>query len=342
MVLYVNEGLPDRGELAERATIIDATPTARPSGLASLQGELTASTPIGDPLFFEAGPYLQVERVVEMLAWHEVVSATETRHWGGWRERTEDVDYMLLWTTTPPDSSTFRDPSHTNPPLPLESSRTVAPGLAVVGQPLLETALLPTPGARRLLLSEVQLRDRGLTETHTGSMFYLGDADPANIEPGDVRVRFVVHDAGQTVTWFGAATRLGLTTYAKRGATMHELLGGDRASAIEQLRLEDKLRLVLLRLGGVLLLWGGLFLLTSFPIAILDIAPPVGLGARFVWGALTLPIAGLVGFGTIAVGILGNDWRAMAGILGALVVVIVVLFWAVPAINRPKPPPPAA
>ncbi len=333
VVLYANEGLPDRAALVERAAVLgpDADRPSR-ARLSTVTGELAASGTVGDPDLIAPGPWIELTRWVEVYAWHEVIQVTEEKRWGGWRDRHEDVDYVLAWTIAPPDSSTFRDPSRVNAPPPLPSERWRADGLRVGTHPLRAAELLPMPGARRLLLDQADVR-LPPGATRTGSAIWLR-GDPAQPQAGDVRVRFQVVEPGALVTFLGDADKGGLGPHTVGGMPVQELAAGTRDALAQTLRTEDRLRLALLRLLGVLAIWVGLGMLGSMLYAVLDIAPPVGTAARIVAAVATLPIAGLLGFGTIALGVLGHNRLYTALVLGGMLAVIVVLYYVLPLFRR--------
>ena len=338
ILLWMNEGLPDRGALAESAELVDATAPVSSRALVGIEGTLDADAPLGDPTFIAPGPWVQLTRVVELYAWHEHVEVAEERRWGGWRDRTETTSYGLEWSSAPQDSTLFRYPAgHHNPPLPYDSTRFDASRPHVDGLTLARPDLLVLPGSRRVYLdSEVELIGRGLDGQVQGTALYLNGADPDAPEPGDVRVRFIGVPAGLDVTAFGAVDapgRLGVWQRKNR-AWMYEVVEGDRVDAIETLRIEDRMRLVLLRIVGFFMMWGGFFMLGSVFVAVADVVPPLGTLVRIVLGVITLPVAGVLASVTIGLAIVASKPMWTAAVLGSLVAVIVYLYYVTPLFSK--------
>jgi len=338
IVLWMNEGLPDRAALAEQAIIVEADAPVAPRTLVAVEGPLQADGLVGDPTFVAPGPWVQLTRVVEMYAWHEQVHVSEERKWGGWRERTETTTYGLDWTSAPPDSTAFRYPAgRQNPPLPYDSTRFDAARPHVQGLALARTDLLMLPGSRRVYLDdEVELIGRGLDADVHGTALYLNGADPDEPQPGDVRIRYIGIPSGVDVTAFGAIDapgQLGFWQPSKRN-WMYEVVEGDREDAIETLAYDDTVRRVLLRLFGFGLMWGGLFLLGSIFVAVADIIPPLGTAMRIILGLIALPIAGVLTAVTIGLAIVASKPLWTAAVLGAFVLVIVYLYYVTPLFTR--------
>jgi hypothetical protein len=330
LLLWVNEGIVPRAQLAASATEIaaEAPPSAAPKGLLAVTGSLHAAAGTGDPVFLENDPsLLVVDRHVEMFAWHETVDTYETRHWGGGRTIERHIHYTVAWTPFPQDSTQFHDPTgHENPEMRYVATRTVADPVRVGAWALPALAEHPIlPGYQRIFLDSVTVRD-GVDAHRHGNTLYLEGADPNAPKVGDLRVTFDGVRAGELVTAFGVAQGDQLVPLESRKTPwFFDVVSGDREAAIEILRAEDELRLLLLRVIGFAMIWLGLFLGGSLSIAFLDIVPLAGTVGRVVFAIITLPATILLTVTTIALSQIGhNPWATAAVLLG-----MVGLIWIV-------------
>src|SRR5437868_3338479 len=90
VVLWWNEGRPDLSLVAKRSQVVGpaAVSAAGEGKLVSVTGTVEIDDKVGDPMFLQPGPYVRLERVVEMFAWTEKKD-TETQKKLGGGKRTE-------------------------------------------------------------------------------------------------------------------------------------------------------------------------------------------------------------------------------------------------------------
>ncbi|MCS6915033.1 MAG: TMEM43 family protein [Myxococcales bacterium] len=134
-LLWWNEGRPDLSRLASSAQIVRPEQVDRSAEgkLISLTGELRADGTLDDPEFLRPGPWLRLERGVEMYAWIEHKQTKTDKKLGGGRRTETTYTYETDWTDAPQPSSSFRHPEgHENPSLPFQSKTFFAP-VAFIG-----------------------------------------------------------------------------------------------------------------------------------------------------------------------------------------------------------------
>lgn len=336
VVLWSNEGLPERAEIAESAMVVAPEWEAGHDGdLVSVTGPLNASHPIADSRFFAPIDAVSIVRIVEQYAWIEEVTVSEEKKLGGGREQTFTYEYRLGWTSAPMDSDEFREPAgHRNPPMSVVSEGFHAPRMGVGDWYVSDSELVYHPNEGLLMLDDVELTPEAAELERRGNTLYMGTANPDMPQLGDERVRFYYVPAGPTVTLFGEAQGETIAPHTYKGLPFIELVSGDRAGAIETLQQEDTLRLWLLRIVGFIAMWGGLWLLFSLLYAILDIIPAAGTFARIVMAGVTFLLAAPLSAATIGLAIIGHNTAWTVGILGALFTFVIFLYYGLPLIQR--------
>jgi hypothetical protein len=102
IVLYQNEARTDWGDMVSKTVVGPASPDSAFDGVdMTVTGALTADREIGDPIFFEPGPFVTVVRSVETYAWVERVDQSVERRWGGSAEVTTETTYHLAYVVEP-------------------------------------------------------------------------------------------------------------------------------------------------------------------------------------------------------------------------------------------------
>ena len=150
VVLWINEGRTDMSRVAMKETVpvnaaaLDVANEGKP---VSVTGMLSSYETIGDPEFLNPGKYLSLTRNVEMYAWVEKSESTTEKNVGGSETTTTTYSYVQEWTSSPADSSTFKDPAgHTNPPMPYQD-QTFYVNTAFVGVYPVDVKSLSLPGS---------------------------------------------------------------------------------------------------------------------------------------------------------------------------------------------------
>jgi len=336
VLLWLADGLPKHAVVAEQAQAVDASREPVPMGRpVTATGPLSAVGPVTqDPGWASGGEWIALVRVVEVFAWHEEVSATSERQWGGRVDTEYTYSYELDWAQNVPDSSQFVEPGHDNPHPNALSAVYLATGASLGGATFTPEQFGMMPGVMRVEPSSFTLRGRLATATHTGYRLYLDGADPESARLGDHRVVYYGIPSGETVTALGQVTKGAWGPIDHKGFPVFDVIAGDRATAIDVLGDEDTMRLWLFRIVGFLMMWGGLFLLGSFVYCIFDIAPPVGLFARIVGAAITFFPAAFLTAVTVGVSIVGHNPWWTAAVLSVNFTLMLALYYVWPPVAR--------
>ena len=97
--LFLNEGRINFGAVAEASIAVPGNTVdhALTGELVAVSGPLQSDETLGDPQFITGGNYIQLDRSVEMFAWHEESSTDSDTD-----ETT--YEYIAKWSEDPPDS----------------------------------------------------------------------------------------------------------------------------------------------------------------------------------------------------------------------------------------------
>lgn len=280
-LLWLNEGRANLANMARRSTAVDPARVdrAHDRSLVSVTDRVVARAPLGDGLILRDGPYVALQRRVEMFAWVERCDQRERCH------------YATQWTDAPRASGEFRSPAgHHNPPMRVRAAAFASD--AAVGAYAVRSHEAAARGDQRLSLSRAMLReDAPFAMTITADQrVYIGDRAVDRPAVGDLRVTFDALASGAVATVFGAQDGAIIEPYVGE-ARLYRLLRGDRAAAIRALATEHRVIGWLLRLAGFLLVWVSINLWLGPLCAMFDIFPPLGRASRSIVASVTLPIA---------------------------------------------------
>jgi hypothetical protein len=280
-LLWINEGRVNLASLARRSVVVDPSrvDSANDRALVSVTDRANGRAPLGDGLLLRDGPYVALQRRVEMYAWVERCDQRERCH------------YATQWTEAPRASREFRAPAgHHNPPMRVRPAAVAVD--ATVGAYAVRTGEAAARGDQRLSLRRDMLRDDApFAMTITGDQrVYIGDRTVDQPAVGDLRVTFDALASGALVTVFGAQEGAKVEPYAGE-ARLYRMLRGDRATAIRTLATEHRVIGWLLRIVGTLLVWVSMNLWLGPLCAMFDIFPPLGRASRSIVASATLPIA---------------------------------------------------
>lgn len=159
VVLWVNEGRPDLGEVAKKSVAVsaDSVDKSAEGKFVSVTGELKTDEKIGDPEFLAPGNYLNLVREVEMWAWVEKEDKKTEKKVGGSKKTKTTYTYTKEWTRDPKPPGKFEFPEgHENPPLTIESKRYAAEKAQVGAYPFQPSAA-ELPSGEKLALSDGML-----------------------------------------------------------------------------------------------------------------------------------------------------------------------------------------
>ncbi len=342
IVLWKNEGRPNMAKVAAKTAAVpaDRAEPAADGRAVSLTGELTAAAPLGDPKFLKPGPYIALERRVEMFAWVEEKETKEKQNTGGSTTRETTYRYKQDWTEDPEDSKEFKHPDgHANPPLAVRSETFTVPA-ATIGAYAVDPAAMVLPGTRSLALDAAMLSVTGGGYTLSGEHLFIGAGTPDAPRIGDVRVSFDVVPSGIRVTAFGKAEAGGLVPYLHKGKDrLYRAVAGTRDEAIAVLAREHKVTGWVLRLIGFLMMWIGLQALFGPVVAVLNVLPFLGKVGRFVWGFISFAIALGLSLVVIVISMIAHNIWAL---LVVLAVIVGAFVWLRAKKAKAAPPAPAA
>lgn len=302
VLLVWNEGKLNLATVAQSSVDITAiaNPATAQSQLVSVTDRITATTPLGDDRFLVPGPYVVVDRTVEMYAWDEQQKTERRRQLGGSETEVTTYTYESRWTSNPENSTNFKyAQNHRNPPKSIPDQLFKVPA-AQVGQYRLDMQAFNRVGARRsscesdgsiaewghggtLSLPQsgyLQLSDRNSRVSNgawrTDRYIFQGTGSPQAPKIGDVRVCYRVLPVNTVVTVFGKLEQQQITPYLYRQTPVYRLLPGTRAAAIATLQDEHTLWTWIFRAGGFLMMWFGLMLMGSPLSVVLDVIPFLG------------------------------------------------------------------
>lgn len=199
MVIAAHRYADDAG-LADSSRPVSATridPTAG-GRLVSLTGLLTASEPLDDGRFLAPGPYLALQRTVEMYAWVEekLSSADETTD-----------TYIQEWTAAPRSAAGFHVPAgHAKVNLGRRSESLRAPA-ASIGVYSVSLHGLDLPPMQPLVLGARRLRPDLSPPVAGGRYLFQGHGSPDAPQRGDLRISHAGPPSGLLVTLFGRQRR---------------------------------------------------------------------------------------------------------------------------------------
>lgn len=290
LTFTVETRLDHRDEINRSAEADPARPDAYDGQFVTVSGPVRGSEPIGDPDFFGPGEYVWMFRSVETWSWIETRHTEEERAWGGGANISTTFDYERAWTTEVPDSAQFQEPEgHTN----VEGEfwpELITPAHATIGGFRFDPTESILIAARPLDPAALPLVGKGASARVEEGWFYLGD--PANPKIGDQRIQFVAVPAGAELTLIGDAEQGRIRGHDWYG-TITLLLGfeGTREDLLTLAESEYRIRGIIERVAGWLLLWVGLYLIGGFLPVAADIIPPLGLVVRLAWLVATGVIA---------------------------------------------------
>lgn len=285
VVLWTNEGRVDFGRVGAASIPIEAAafdPT-REGAFVAATGVLEADAPVGDGAFVHPGPWLAVERAVEMFAWEE-------RSEGG-DENSTSYSYRTEWTDDPADSSTFAQPEgHANPP-PAVSPGVFRPDRGRLGAYRVDLRSLDLPAGERLVLDREQVilgSDRALS----GEYIFVGAGSLAAPQVGDVRIRFQIVPSGRNAVVFGQVAGDVIVPYFHRERNrLYRAFFSGREDALAEMGAEYRFALWGMRVAGLILYWGSLLLIFSPVTRLLGGVPLLGRLGKGLLAAVTFVIA---------------------------------------------------
>ncbi len=334
VVLWINEGRTDLSKVAVRdtvpinAAVMDAANEGKP---VSVTGMLSSYETLGDPEFLNPGKYLVLTRNVEMYAWVEKSESTTEKNVGGSETTTTTYSYVQEWTSSPADSSTFKDPAgHTNPTMPYQN-QTFYVTTASVGVYPVNIQGLSLPGESEVVLntSSVNPKYSGMVNGNYifvkpgGYGYYGGNTAPT---VGDLRIHYTALASDVNVTVFGQLTGGQIVPYLYKGEDkLYHARAGTREEAIATLSQEHKTVGWILRLVGFLMMWIGLSMCFAPINAVLDVLPFLGSVGRGMVAIVMFFVALGLSIATIIVSMIAHNPIALIITIAILVGVVFLI-----------------
>jgi hypothetical protein len=344
VVLWINEGRTDMSKVAMKETVpVNAAvlDTANEGKGVSVTGMLSSYETLGDPEFLNPGKYLSLTRNVEMYAWVEKSESKTEKNVGGSETTTTTYSYVQEWTSSPADSSTFKEPAgHTNPSMPYQN-QTFYVNTAFVGVYPVDVRGLSLPGETEVVLntSSVLPKYSGMVNGNYifvkpgGYGYYGGTAAPA---VGDMRIHYTGLASDINVTVFGQLTGGQVVPYLHKGEDkLYHARLGTREEAIAALSQEHKTVGWILRLVGFLMMWFGLSMCFAPINAVLDVLPFLGNVGRGMVAIVMFFVALGLSIVTIIVSMIAHSPIAL---IITIVILIGVIFLIGRLIRKKKAP----
>lgn len=320
-VLWLNEGRTDWSAVARGSTAVDSASVNQSTAgkFVSVSGALTTAESLGDAPYLQPGPFVALDRIVEMYAWVEE-SESETRdNVGGSSTTTTTYSYEKQWTRSPEDSSSFEVPAgHQNPDMPVEGT-SVTVAQANIGVYQVNPAEIDLPGGEAVRLNADMVAPssrRNLADNY----IFIGRGTPNSPQIGDIRISYEAVPTGMQVTAFGTQNGSQLAPYMHRGEDrFYRALPGSRDEAISALRSEYVTFGWILRLVGFLMMWIGMSLFFGPISAFLDVLPFLGNASGFMIGAVTFGVALVLTLITVLIAVIAHNIIALALVLLLLI-----------------------
>jgi hypothetical protein len=338
VVLFNNEGSVDYSTIAKTAVQVDSgtvtTDPALADKLLVTSGVFTTDETIGDDLYLKPGPYLALERDVEMYAWVEKKSSKTDTNVGGSETTTTTYSYVKEWTSNPESSGNFKEPvGHQNPSLDLEgtSKRVMKAKIGAYGVDM-QNITLPAMSQLTLNTENTTLADGAILDK-SGFIFISKTAGSSHALPavGDVRISYGALKSGINATVFGKLNGDTFGTYlTKDNLRFYQAFTGSKEEAIASLHESYVMWIWIWRLIGFMMMWIGLSTVLA-PLSVMaDVLPMLGGLSRSIVGAITFVIALVLSGVTILISMLLHNVVALV----IAVIVIVGVFFIV--LNRKK------
>ena len=310
VLLFWNEGraVQTTRSLSEGGKIVvDVAPATVDPGnegkLIHLSGETKTGDPVVDRAFGVSATALHLVRVAQMYQWQEDKHQETHKSIGGSEETVTTYTYKKEWSDRAIDSQTFRHPDgHTNPHKQYGRFSATAAD-ATLGAFKLEAAvlnLLPASAALPLGPQAADpLKPRIANAQIADGDIYIG-GDPGNPQIGDYKISYVYAAVGP-VSAIGRQSGSALAPYqTKSGDRLLLAVPGERSAAemFKQAERDNMILTWIVRLGGVVAMWLGAYLVLRPLVVVADVVPligsVIGAGAGLVALAFTMAVGGLV------------------------------------------------
>lgn len=323
--LWWNEGQPDLSVLAQASIAVDAAQVNLDTEgqFVAVTGTLKSESTLADEPWMQAGDYVSLYRRVEMYAWEESTSTTETEDTvGGGSTSSTTYSYDKIWTESPQNSSNFEFPGgHENPSKPLDSqSQSVEK--ATIGAYQIAARQITLPDGERITPQPGALPDGYVLQ---GDYIYNRAEAASNPEVGDIRISIDVLKSGITVTALGQQQGEQIVRQEVDKQEFYRVFIGSRDDALTTLHNEYLIRIWLIRVFGILGIFVGLQLIVGPIGRILGVIGILGKAVDGIFGIINAIVAVAIGLTVIIISqIFHNIWLLLIAI--ALIIAGVVYY----------------
>ena len=351
ILLWWNEGRAVKTAKSIKNAVEQTTPVADLSTYnQALNGQMICASGfaktddyVSDPFFGIGETAIRIERKVEFFQWVEHSQSKTEDKVGGKQETTTTYTYSKAWTSSPINSSDFKDSEYQNKNFVvmgnMESAdfqaKNVTVGAYILPEGMISSISGSEPIAVNLPADKIADLNKTVAQTLskgdslnfvtvTNNQIYLGE-NPNNPAIGDIKITFT-KVMPTTVTIWARVVNNTFEHYvdAKHGKGVGGLYMGTRSldSLQEQAESNNNFMTWLLRIVGFLLVFFGFKGLFGLLIAILKVLPFL---ANIANVAVSI-VCGVVGFAWSLI-IIAIAWLFYRPVLAiALIAVVVALF----------------
>lgn len=329
ILLFWNEGraIQTARSLTEGGkAVVDVAPQpidpANDGKLIHVSGDTKTTAPLADREFGVSTKALRLVRNAEMYQWQEDRHEETQKSLGGSEQKVTTYTYKKVWSDRAINSQNFRHPEdHANPQKKFGrlnvTARDATLGAFQLGAPLLD--LLPTNTALQLDREAADPLKPNMPNVQVvdGKIFIAANPDSPQI--GDYRISYAYAAVGP-VSAVGRQAGATIAQYQTRAGDRLLLAVNGQQSATDMFKhAEEENRIItwVIRLGGVLAMWLGAYLMLRPLVVVADVVPLIGsvLGAGA--GLVALAFTAIVAAAVIALA-----WLWYRPLIGASVLVI--------------------
>lgn len=323
--LWWNEGQPDLSVLAQASIAVDGNQVNLDAEgqFVAVTGTLKSNSMLADEPWMTPGNYVSLYRRVEMYAWEESTSTTETEDAiGGGSTTTTTYSYNKTWTESPANSANFEYPAgHENPNKPIDSLRQSV-DRASIGTYEINAQQIALPSGNRITPQPNTLPEGFSLQ---GDYIYSRADAPINPQIGDIRISIDALLSGISVTALGLQQGKQIVRYEVDKQEFFRVFIGTREDALTTLHNEYLIRIWLIRAFGILGIFIGLQLIVGPIGRILGVIGILGKAVDGIFGIINAVLALAIGIAVIIVSqIFHNIWLLLITI--ALIVAVVVYY----------------
>ena len=310
------------------AGYIDISPEsvdpAHDGKLVHISGPVTTKAGVADREFGLAAEALRLRRSVAMYQWKQTESSEEKKNLGGSTETVTTYSYDKVWSSELINSSGFKQPEgHQNPETMLAESETFTAADTMLGAFEIPAPLIDLMTGNKPIAPTkddlAKLPEEWKEQAQLGAGGYYFGKNPSSAAIGDQKVTFEVLKPGTFSILAQQNSSIFQPYPTKAGDEIERVESGtvDAKLMIAHAQSENTILTWLLRLAGLVIMWIGLSLIFK-PLSVLaDVIPFLGsiVGAG---GALVSLLLAMVGtFVTIAIA-----WLAVRPLLGGSLLLV--------------------